>query len=78
MKYLFKTIEVNQYGTASFEVFVNEDGSYLFAIVTYKGYGTKPGNASIKIEKNKFIISPTNHQYAHQILEKLNLYFNSL
>lgn len=74
MKYLFKTVEVNHYGTASFEVFEKEDDVYLFMPVTYKGYGAKPSKLEIKIIKDRYISTPSNHPFQSNLVETLRLY----
>ena len=77
MKYLFKTVEVNHYGTASFEVFEKEENVYLFMPVTYKGYGQKPPKLEIKIVKDRYIATPSNHQFESNLVETLKIFLNN-
>lgn len=78
VKYLFKTVEINHYGTGSFEVFEKEENVYLFIPVSFKGYGSKPSKLEIKIIKGKYFASPANHSFESNLTEALQQYLNSL
>ena len=77
MKYLFKTLLLNNYGTAAYEVFIRDDDSYYCIMSSWKGYLAGPGNVTLRKVGKKWQPDPEGFTEVQQLAEAINQYWNS-
>lgn len=75
MEYLFKTVIINNYGVASYEVFEKTDDEYLCIQASWKGYLQGPGTVTIRRINKRWVPDPENFTELSALVESIQQFF---